>query len=68
MLSNNINSHSTSSMGRLFDGISSLLNLVQINSFEGEAAMSLEFAAKTTKDRGIYAVPVDFSVTPHIID
>ncbi|WP_157823229.1 carbamoyltransferase HypF [Psychromonas sp. MB-3u-54] len=68
MLSNNINSPSTSSAGRLFDGISSLLNLVQINSFEGEAAMRLEFAAKTSKDSGIYAVPVDFSVTPNIID
>jgi hydrogenase maturation protein HypF len=68
MLSNNINSPSTSSMGRLFDGISSLLNLVQISSFEGEAAMRLEFSARTSKDRGIYPVPVDFTVTPNIID
>lgn len=68
MLSNNFNSPLTSSAGRLFDGISSLLNLVQINSFEGEAAMSLEFSAKTSKDKGIYPVPVDFAVTPNIID
>lgn len=68
MLSNNINSPLTSSAGRLFDGISSLLNLVQISSFEGEAAMRLEFAAKTSKDKGIYPVPVDFSVSPNIID
>ena len=68
MLSNNINSPLTSSAGRLFDGVSSLLNLVQINSFEGEAAMRLEFAAKTSADREGYTVPVDFSVTPHIID
>jgi len=58
----------TSSAGRLFDGISSLLNLVQINRFEGEAAMSLEFSAKTSKDKSCYPMPVDFSVTPNITD
>ncbi|ABM03050.1 (NiFe) hydrogenase maturation protein HypF [Psychromonas ingrahamii 37] len=68
MISNNINSPLTSSAGRLFDGISSLLNLGQISSFEGEAAMRLEFAAKTSKDKGSYPVPVDFAVTPNIID
>jgi hydrogenase maturation protein HypF len=35
----------TSSIGRLFDGIAALLNLKDINSFEGEAAMLLEQAA-----------------------
>ncbi|MGB5445581.1 MAG: carbamoyltransferase HypF, partial [Psychromonas sp.] len=68
MLSNNINSPLTSSAGRLFDGISSLLNFIQINSFEGEAAMRVEFAAKTSSDQGGYDLPVDFSVTPNIID
>ncbi|MFT6924680.1 MAG: hydrogenase maturation protein HypF [Psychromonas sp.] len=68
MLSNNINSPLTSSAGRLFDGISSLLNLVHVNSFEGEAAMQLEFEAKKSKDRGTYPAPVDFTVTPNIID
>ncbi|WP_028864774.1 carbamoyltransferase HypF [Psychromonas aquimarina] len=68
MLLNNINSPLTSSAGRLFDGISSLLDLVQINSFEGEAAMRLEFAAKTSSDRAVYSLPVDFSVSPNIID
>lgn len=68
MLSNNINSPLTSSTGRLFDAVSSLLNLVQINSFEGEAAMRLQFAAKTSTDGAVYAMPIDFSVTPNIID
>ncbi|MDH4100788.1 MAG: carbamoyltransferase HypF [Nitrospirota bacterium] len=36
----------TSSMGRLFDAVSSLLGLVDINTFEGEAAMALEAAAR----------------------
>jgi hydrogenase maturation protein HypF len=68
MLSHNINSPLTSSAGRLFDGVSSLLNLVQINSFEGEAAMRLEFAAKTSTDNGVYDLPVNFSLTPNVID
>ena len=33
----------TSSLGRLWDGLASLLNLAQVISFEGEAAMALEF-------------------------
>ncbi len=33
----------TTSMGRLFDGVSSILGLCQINTFEAEAAMALEF-------------------------
>lgn len=33
----------TTSMGRLFDGVSSILGLSQINTFEAEAAMALEF-------------------------
>lgn len=35
----------TSSAGRLFDAVSSLLGLRDINTFEGEAAMALETAA-----------------------
>ena len=37
---------STSSMGRFLDGIASLLGILQRNSYEGEAAMKLEVAAK----------------------
>jgi hydrogenase maturation protein HypF len=36
----------TSSMGRLFDAMSSILNLCNHNTFEGEAAMLLEAAAR----------------------
>lgn len=40
----------TSSMGRLFDAVASILNLTDINKYEGEAAMLLEsLAAKYPK-------------------
>ncbi len=44
MLNKKINTPLTSSAGRLFDAVSSLLNLVHINNYEGQAGMSLEFA------------------------
>jgi len=43
MLQKGIQCPLTSSVGRLFDGLASLLNLKQYSSFEGEAAMTLEF-------------------------
>ncbi|MBV1920854.1 MAG: hypothetical protein KUG73_09245, partial [Pseudomonadales bacterium] len=53
------------SIGRLLDGISSLLHLCQKNTFEGEAAMALQYAA----ERGALVVnnssldaPYEFSV------
>ncbi|TAK57232.1 MAG: carbamoyltransferase HypF [Bacteroidetes bacterium] len=45
MLANNINSPVTSSAGRIFDAVASLLNIRQHSSFEGQAAMELEFLA-----------------------
>ena len=44
MLAKNLNSPVTSSMGRLFDAVASLVNLRQQMRFEGQAAMDLEFA------------------------
>ncbi len=43
MLSKQINAPLTSSVGRLFDAIASLLDLRHQASFEGQAAMELEF-------------------------
>ncbi|MGI0487413.1 carbamoyltransferase HypF [Pantanalinema rosaneae CENA516] len=47
MLGQQFNTPMTSSMGRLFDAIASLLDLCHRASFEGQAAMQLEFAADT---------------------
>lgn len=48
MLARGINSPRTSSIGRLFDAVASLLDLVQFSRYEGHAAMALEFALDAT--------------------
>ncbi len=45
MLARRLHTPMTSSAGRLFDAISSIAGLRQVNNFEGQAAMELEFAA-----------------------
>lgn len=45
MLEKGINSPATSSCGRLFDAVGSLLDLCQVNTFEGQAAMEVEACA-----------------------
>ena len=45
MLLGGVNSPVTSSVGRLFDAIASIVGLRQRSSFEGQAAMQLEYAA-----------------------
>lgn len=48
MLARNVNAPITTSAGRLFDGIAALVGLHQHVSFEGQAAMALEYAADVT--------------------
>jgi hydrogenase maturation protein HypF len=60
MLEQTINTPQTSSVGRLFDGVASLTNKVQLSSFEGQAAMMLEFALPNGKTEEYYP----FNITP----
>lgn len=46
MLDNNINTIASTSVGRLFDAVSAILNIKNKSTFEGEASMYLEFAAE----------------------
>lgn len=48
----------TSSIGRLLDGLASILGICQVNSYEGEAAMKLEALASAYKDHGFDYYPI----------
>ena len=51
LLDKDVNCPITTSIGRLFDGVSALLGLSQVTSFEGEAAMALEFLAESEMEQ-----------------
>jgi len=61
MLQTGINAPRTSSAGRLFDVVSSLVGLRQVMNFEGQAAMELEFALSGVETRESY--PFDIART-----
>ena len=50
LMERDLNCPWTTSMGRLFDGISSIMGLRHISTFEGEAAIALEFKANSCLD------------------
>ena len=61
------NSPVTTSMGRFFDAVSSLLGLTHINTFEGEAAIHLEMVSgKGIKEE--YSIKIDRIDNKFIID
>lgn len=57
-----IGSPRTSSVGRLFDAVASILGLLQKSEFEGQAAMALEFLSHESDARTSY--PFEMSVRP----
>jgi hydrogenase maturation protein HypF len=56
MLERQVNVPCTSSAGRLFDAISSLVGLRQVTVFEGQAAMELEFAIEGVTTEQTYQI------------
>jgi hydrogenase maturation protein HypF len=60
MLHRGVNSPPTTSAGRLFDSVAALLDLHQQVSFEGQAAMALEFAADEAEP-GVFPLPLSGS-------
>jgi len=67
MLGRKINSPRTSSMGRLFDAVAALCGLGQEMTFEGQAAMKLEFAAEA-EITDSYPIPLRESASGLIAD
>ena len=51
MAEKGVNSVLSTSAGRLFDGVSAILSLRKASTFEGEAAMALQFAAEAYSER-----------------
>ena len=67
MVSKSINTPLTSSVGRLFDGLSALLGVCVYSSYEAEAAVKLEKLCKEEIDR-VYKFKIDKKDNTFIID
>ncbi|MGZ8239150.1 MAG: carbamoyltransferase HypF, partial [Methylobacter sp.] len=66
-LTKQINCPRTTSVGRLFDAVASLLGLCRINQYEGQAAMALENSAASEISDSHYQFRLD-SGEPIVID
>lgn len=58
LVERNVNSPSTSSVGRLFDGVAAIAGVATHSRFEGQAAMRLEGAIGTERGEEAYPAPV----------
>ncbi|QIB69226.1 carbamoyltransferase HypF [Aminipila butyrica] len=61
-LTHGVNTIQTSSVGRLFDAVSSILDIRQENQYEGECAAYLEKEALLAEKSGVAAVPMAFGL------
>jgi hydrogenase maturation protein HypF len=66
LLAGGLHAPLATSAGRLFDGVAALLGLCPVASFEGQAAMALEFAADPGETRP-YPLPVGDGA-PRVLD
>jgi hydrogenase maturation protein HypF len=58
MIERGVRSPVTTSAGRLFDAVASIVGLRQRVRHEGQAAMELEWTARSSKDPGSYPLPM----------
>jgi hydrogenase maturation protein HypF len=68
MLVNKVNAIPTSSAGRLFDAVASLLGLCNKAAYEGEAAMMLEFAIAGIQTEDVYPFEIGESESILVLD
>ncbi|MBN1114600.1 MAG: carbamoyltransferase HypF [Oligoflexia bacterium] len=67
LIDNNINSPECSSLGRLFDGIASILGIADIADYEAKAAILLQREAENAHDvKQSYSVNLDISGSGYI--
>ncbi|EAZ89957.1 carbamoyltransferase HypF [Crocosphaera chwakensis] len=68
MLSRNLNTPLTSSVGRLFDGVAAMIGICQNVTFEGQGAMALEYMINNLETDESYPYNIKGSVYPLVID
>jgi len=71
MLAAGVQSPVTSSVGRLFDAVASLIGLRQQDGFEGQAAMAVEFALRAETSSECYPLDIEPSSPgplPFVVD
>ncbi len=59
MLENQVNCPLTSSAGRLFDAVASIIGIRHRNTFEGQSAMDLEFLIPESPQEAAYALQIN---------
>jgi hydrogenase maturation protein HypF len=68
MLQSGLNCPKTSSAGRLFDAVSSIVGLRQTTNYEGQSAMELEFAIGDIQSDELYGFEIADNSNPIIIN